>query len=62
MTLITVISVCASAFLFGFLLGISSEPERDKKAVKKRAERTAAVDRIKKEYENFLNYDGSEQN
>lgn len=62
MMLITVISVCISAFLFGFLLGISSEPERGRKAVKKRTEQAAAVDRIKKEYENFLNYDGSEQN
>ena len=61
MMLITVISVCVSAFLFGFFLGISSEPETGK-SEKKRAEQTAAVDRIKKEYENFLNYDGSEQN
>ena len=60
MTVLIMIFISISAFLFGFLLGNLNEPPAKpiKKTVPKEDE---DIKRMKKEYENFLNYDGSEQ-
>lgn len=62
--LLMVIAIAASAFLFGFLLGILNEPsEKPIKAEKKqgRPDLNEESESLQKEYKNFLQYDGSEQ-
>ena len=56
---IAVIFITAIAFLIGFLMGVKKEPPiKHKKQVKKSDEEIAV---IRREYENFLSYDGSIQ-
>lgn len=58
MMLITVIFVALVMFLIGFLVGVKDEPPIEIKTHTKPQEE---IDTIKKEYENFLRYDGSMQ-
>ena len=59
MIIITVMLVAVFAFLLGFLLGFifETKPNIKVKKVKVKAEDSG----IQKEYENFLNYDGTAQ-
>ena len=49
--------IAVSAFLIGFILG--SNNHKPSRAIKPRMD--SDYERIQKEYENFLNYDGTEQ-
>ena len=49
--------IAVSAFLIGFILG--SNNHNPSRAIKPRID--SDNERIQKEYENFLNYDGTEQ-
>ncbi|MBQ2266036.1 MAG: hypothetical protein II342_01415 [Clostridia bacterium] len=49
--------IAVSAFLIGFILG--SNNHKPSRAYKPRMD--SDYERIQKEYENFLNYDGTEQ-
>lgn len=54
--------VCAlSAFLFGFLFGALSAPAAKNAKPEKPAVSDEELKKLKKEYSNFLSYDGSEQ-
>lgn len=58
MIMIVFLLIALSAFLSGFICGSGLTPQR--KSVKKpKAEFKSEI--LSKEYENFLNYDGSEQ-
>jgi len=46
------------AFFIGYLLGNRNSPPAKRDIVRKKA---VISDELKQEYENFLNYDGSEQ-
>lgn len=62
--LLTVLIIALSAFLFGFLLGILSEPTEKPVRIEKINSRSDAgeeLETLRKEYRNFLQYDGSEQ-
>ena len=50
--------VAVLAFLVGFLLAEKTNPKTKPKSQK---EVSAIAEEIRREYENFLNYDGSEQ-
>ncbi len=58
MIILTVIFVGIAAFLMGLILGVSEVPQ---KSTKKDTEPLNTSERLQKEYENFLNYDGSVQ-
>ncbi len=58
MIILTVIFVGVAAFLTGLIVGYSDVP---KKSTKKPCEPLNTTERLQKEYENFLNYDGSVQ-
>lgn len=58
MIIITVIFVGVAAFLMGLIVGYSDVPQ---KSTKKPYEPLNTTERLQKEYENFLNYDGSVQ-
>lgn len=59
MILISMIFVCICLFLLGFFLGISNEPQI--KTYKVKSTEDEDLIKLKKEYQNFLNYDGSGQ-
>lgn len=59
MMVLMVLFIIVSAFLFGFLLG--NLPEPSVKSRKSCIAEDEDIKRLKKEYENFLNYDGTEQ-
>lgn len=59
MIIITVMLVAVFAFLFGFLLGFGFDTRPVTKAKKTEKEQPDAE--LFKEYENFLNYDGTAQ-
>ena len=50
--------IAVLSFLGGFLFGVAAAP-KCKVAVNKKT--NCEIEKIAKEYENFLNYDGSEQ-
>lgn len=50
--------IAVLSFWGGFLLGVATAP-KSKVAVNKKI--NCEIEKIAKEYENFLNYDGSEQ-
>ena len=58
MIFLTVIFVGIVAFLLGLIVGCSDSPKR---SIKKPCEPLNTSERLQKEYENFLNYDGSVQ-
>ena len=58
MIFLTVIFVGIAAFLMGLIVGCSDVPQ---KSEKKTTEPLNTGERLSKEYENFLNYDGSVQ-
>lgn len=58
MTVLTVIFTALFAFLIGFLTGVRKKPIKTNKPS---AKLSKDLQTITKEYENFLNYDGSEQ-
>lgn len=58
MIAIILFSIAVLAFGCGFLFGVASAP-KNKVAVNKKT--NCEIEKITKEYENFLNYDGSEQ-
>ncbi len=51
----------ALAFIAGFNLGLNKSPSRNIRTFKKTDVFAEDNERIKREYRNFLNYDGSEQ-
>ena len=59
MMILTVMLVAVFALLFGFLLGFSYETKSNVKTRKIKYEQNDTE--IQKEYENFLNYDGTAQ-
>ncbi len=59
MTVLTVIFTALFVFLIGFFAGVRKEPPI--KAKKSSAKLQQDLQTITKEYQNFLNYDGSEQ-
>lgn len=59
MMVLMVLFIIISAFLFGFILGNLNEPPT--KSRKTNIVEDEEMKRLKKEYENFLNYDGTEQ-
>lgn len=58
MMLVTVIFVAFTMFLIGFFVGVKNEPPIE---IKPKTKLQDDADILKKEYENFLNYDGSVQ-
>lgn len=58
---IMLIFIGIAAFMAGFLLGVSGEPPRESRPQHRRHYNTRAAERFTKEYQNFLNYDGTEQ-
>lgn len=58
MMLFMVIFVALIMFLIGFLVGVKDEPPI---RIKPHTKQSEEIDTFKKEYENFLNYDGSMQ-
>lgn len=50
-----------TAFLFGFIFGAMRKCGKEKAKTVKREMFDTNLEKIKKEYSNFLNYDGSEQ-
>lgn len=60
MTVLTIVFIAIAAFLFGFLLGNLNEPPTRPK-IKPIPREDEDIKRLRQEYENFLNYDGSEQ-
>lgn len=58
MIIFTVIFVGIAAFLMGLTVGSTELPQ---KSAKKPTEPISNDERLQKEYENFLNYDGSVQ-
>lgn len=58
MMLITVIFIALTMFLIGFFVGVKDEPPIKIKTHTKPQE---DIETLKKEYENFLSYDGSMQ-
>ncbi len=59
MIVLTVMLVAVFALLFGFLVGFSFELTYKPKVKKIKKEQTDSE--LQKEYENFLNYDGTAQ-
>lgn len=59
MIVLTVMLVAVFALLFGFLVGFSFQPNYKSKA--KIIKKEQADSELQKEYENFLNYDGTAQ-
>ena len=59
MIILTVMLVAVFALLFGFLVGICYQGKPTVKSVKANKEPSEAE--FQKEYENFLNYDGTAQ-
>ena len=57
MNLLTAVFIGLTSFLIGFILG--SNNHKPSRAIKPRMD--SDYERIQKEYENFLNYDGTEQ-
>ena len=60
MTALAIISSAATAFLFGFLLGTLKEG-RGKKAAYSHPAEDEEIEKLRREYSNFLSYDGTEQ-
>lgn len=61
MTALIVLTVSLAAFLFGFLLGAAAVPAPKPRPRAKTDGGNAELKRLKKEYSNFLSYDGTEQ-
>lgn len=61
MTVFMVIISALSAFLFGFIFGTLSVPAAKTVKPENPAADDEALEKLKKEYSNFLSYDGSEQ-
>ncbi len=59
MMVLMVLFIIVSAFLFGFILG--NLPAPSVKIKRNNIVDDEDIKRLKKEYENFLNYDGTEQ-
>lgn len=59
MTELVVIISCVAAFLIGFLWGTVHTPKE--KIAKTVVKDNEELKRLKEEYSNFLNYDGTEQ-
>ncbi len=59
MMLFAALSIAVIVFLIGFFVGVSIEPPIEKYKFERKANKE--LERIKTEYDNFLNYDGSEQ-
>lgn len=59
MIIITAILIAIAAFLVGFILGAGNEPSI--KPIKLKIPKDNELENLKKEYQNFLSYDGSEQ-
>ncbi|MEE1005848.1 MAG: hypothetical protein U0L66_01490 [Acutalibacteraceae bacterium] len=60
MTALAIISSAAAAFLFGLLLGALKD-RRGKGAEKSRPADDEEIEKLRREYSNFLSYDGTEQ-
>lgn len=60
MTALAIIASAAAAFLFGFLLG-TLQKGRGKTANKSTPVLEEELQRLRREYSNFLSYDGTEQ-
>ena len=60
MTVFAISALSAAAFLFGLLLG-ALELRRSKKAEKCRPAKDEEIEKLRREYSNFLSYDGTEQ-
>lgn len=58
MNIIVLVFIAAAAFVIGYFLGNLDEPPMKEVIEIKPIENTESID---KEYQNFLNYDGSEQ-
>ena len=61
MTVFIAVVSALSAFLFGFLFGVLSAPAAKNAKCEKPAVSDEELEKLKKEYSNFLSYDGSEQ-
>lgn len=59
MIILSTIFIAITSFLVGFILGVRNEPNI--KPIKFKVQRNDNVYNIEKEYQNFLSYDGSEQ-
>ena len=59
MMLFAVIFICLVFFLIGFLVGVKYEPPI--RLTKQNESFDEDLEKLKKEYENFLSYDGSVQ-
>ena len=59
LVIIAIVIIAIAAFLVGFLLGVSNEPVI--KPIKIKVQDDKDLQLLKKEYQNFLSYDGSEQ-
>lgn len=60
MTVFIIFLAALAAFAVGFLSGISAIPAQKPKKVKLKNE-DAELERLRREYTNFLYYDGTEQ-
>lgn len=60
MTVFAVLASAAAAFLFGFLLG-ALKAGRGKEAEKSHPAEDEEIEKLRREYSNFLSYDGTEQ-
>ena len=60
MTVLAICAACAAAFLFGFLLGTLGK-QSEKPTVKSFSADSEELEKLRREYSNFLSYDGTEQ-
>lgn len=60
MTVFAFFASAIAAFLFGFLLGTMGF-SRNKTIKKSRSAEDEAIEKLRREYSNFLSYDGTEQ-
>ena len=58
--IVMTVTIGIAAFLFGFLLGVSGEPQQVPRLKRSKTKTTLTKEFIK-DYQNFLSYDGSEQ-
>ncbi len=61
MTVAIVIIIIAFTFLFGFFCGIKAIPTAKPVLKRHYATEDGEIERLRKEYSNFLSYDGTEQ-
>lgn len=65
MNLIGFLLVCAVTFLFGMVVGLLKKPQQkndtEPVVLKECTVDSAELDRMNREYRNFLSYDGTEQ-